>query len=572
MDSRAETPTGEKEVGRSVSPTPPGSLNKETIETKGSLYESPTDKEDGSIHEPTTAHGGGDQDGEYPDATRMAFIVIALLLSIFLVSLDMTIVATAIPKITDEFAGLDLVGWYGSAFFLTVGAFQSTWGKGYKYFPLKTTFLIAIFIFELGSLICGVAPNSTALIVGRAIAGLGGAGIASGAYTIIAFSARPDKRAAFTGLMGAAYGVASVIGPLLGGVFAEKATWRWCFYINLPIGGISAAIILFFFTTPAQAVPVKAPLKEKLLQMDIPGSFVIMGAIICYILALQWGGQTKPWGSSEVIGCLVGFVLILALWVVIEYYQGERAMIVGRLLKDRHIWSAMVFNFFLAGGFFLLLYNLPIYFQVVSGVSASDSGVRNLPLILGTTITTIISGGLISAFGVAVPFMIGGSALATIGAGLLYTLGTNSSSSEWIGYQALSGLGIGLALQVPIIIGQAVARPEDLSSVTAMILFAQTIGGAFFVSAGQVALSNVLQSSLLKYAPLTTPAEVLAVGVTEIRDHFAAGIVPGIVKSYMEGLQAAYAIAIASAGIAVLFSLCGKWTNLKGKVQAGGAA
>ncbi|CZS92185.1 hypothetical protein WAI453_000124 [Rhynchosporium graminicola] len=572
MDSRAETPTGEKEVGRSVSPTPPGSLNKETIETKGSLYESPTDKEDGSIHEPTTAQGGGDQDGEYPDATRMAFIVIALLLSIFLVSLDMTIVATAIPKITDEFAGLDLVGWYGSAFFLTVGAFQSTWGKGYKYFPLKTTFLIAIFIFELGSLICGVAPNSTALIVGRAIAGLGGAGIASGAYTIIAFSARPDKRAAFTGLMGAAYGVASVIGPLLGGVFAEKATWRWCFYINLPIGGISAAIILFFFTTPAQAVPVKAPLKEKLLQMDIPGSFVIMGAIICYILALQWGGQTKPWGSSEVIGCLVGFVLILALWVVIEYYQGERAMIVGRLLKDRHIWSAMVFNFFLAGGFFLLLYNLPIYFQVVSGVSASDSGVRNLPLILGTTITTIISGGLISAFGVAVPFMIGGSALATIGAGLLYTLGTNSSSSEWIGYQALSGLGIGLALQVPIIIGQAVARPEDLSSVTAMILFAQTIGGAFFVSAGQVALSNVLQSSLLKYAPLTTPAEVLAVGVTEIRDHFAAGIVPGIVKSYMEGLQAAYAIAIASAGIAVLFSLCSKWTNLKGKVQAGGAA
>lgn len=232
----------------------------------------------------------------------------------------------------------------------------------------------------------------------------------------------------------------------------------------------------------------------------------------------------------------------------------------------------MVFIFFLAGGFFLLLYNLPIYFQVVSGVSASQSGVRNLPLILGCTITTIISGGMISAYGIAVPWMIGGSMLATIGAGLLYTLNIHSSSSAWIGYQALSGLGIGLALQVPIIIGQAISLPEDLSSVTAMILFAQTIGGAFFVSAGQVALSNVLQSAILKHAPSVRPADVLSVGVTEIRSHFAPDVVPQIVASYMDGLQAAYAIAIAASGIAVLFACACKFTNLKGKVQMGGAA
>jgi MFS family permease len=140
--------------------------------------------------------------------------------------------------------------YFQSAFFLTVGASQSTWGKAYKYFPLKTVFLVSIGIFELGSLICGVAPRSITLIVGRAITGLGAAGVMSGCYTIIAFSVPPIRRPAFSGILGGMYGVASVIGPLLGGLFTDKASWRWCFYINLPIGGVGAGIILLFFRSP----------------------------------------------------------------------------------------------------------------------------------------------------------------------------------------------------------------------------------------------------------------------------------------------------------------------------------
>jgi MFS transporter, DHA2 family, glioxin efflux transporter len=216
---------------------------------------------------------------------------------------------------------------------MTFGGFQSTWGKFYKYFPLKIYFMAAIAIFELGSLICGVAPGPTALIVGRAIAGVGGAGIGTGAFTIIGFIAEPQKRPALIGFTGATYGIAAVLGPLLGGAFSGKVTWRWCFYINLPIGGLAAVIVLFFLRIPSEAKPVEASRKEKFLQMDFLGAVFVMSLIVSYILALEYGGQTKAWGSSVVIGLLVGSFAIFVTFVVWEIYQGERAMVVPRIVS-----------------------------------------------------------------------------------------------------------------------------------------------------------------------------------------------------------------------------------------------
>lgn len=242
------------------------------------------------------------------------------------------------------------------------------------------------------------------------------------------------------------------------------------FSINLPIGGASAVIIFLLFRTPAHAVPAKAPLLEKILQMDIPGTMIIMGAVISFILAFQYGGQEKAWSSSEVIGLLVGFGIITIAFVILEWYQGERAMINPRILRQRTVWVSGTYAFFYAGAYFTLVYYLPIYFQSIDGTTPTMSGVRNLPLIIAVTIATIVSGGFITATGIYAPVLVGGATIATIASGLLYTLDIGTSTGKWIGYQILGGVGYGVSFQIPMIATQGTIAPSDLAPATAIVL------------------------------------------------------------------------------------------------------
>ncbi|KAF7889729.1 uncharacterized protein EAF02_002144 [Botrytis sinoallii] len=342
--------------------------------------------------------------------------------------------------------------------------------------------------------------------------------------------------------------------------------------INLPCGALAAASIIFLFKVPDAVKPAEATLKEKLLQMDIPGFLFITASIVCYLLALQWGGAIKRWSNSDVIGTLVGFALFLVLFGLIEWYQGERALLLRSIFRNPTISNGCAFCFLLpriAGSFYILLYYLPIYFQAIRGADATGSRIRTLPLILGLTLVQIITGISVGKIGVINPFLIVGGTLTTISCGLLMTLQPDSSSSKWIGYQALAGIGLGFCFNVYIIVVQNIVKADEIATATSMLLFFQSMGGALIVSAAQSLFQNELLNIIPHTYPSISPSSIFSIGASQVQTSFPPNELPGIIDAYIRGIRMAIALSIAMAGTATLVALSQGWFRMQQEVCSG---
>ncbi|KAK3946264.1 major facilitator superfamily domain-containing protein [Diplogelasinospora grovesii] len=492
-----------------------------------------------------------------------ALLTAALSLATFTIGLDNTIIATAIPNITSSFDSLGDVGWYGSAYLLTLMALQPTFGKIYTYFDVKWTYLGALVIFEAGSVICAAAPSSPVFIVGRAVAGVGGAGLASGGNNIVALVVPIDKRATYLAFLTSTFGIAAVVGPLLGGVFTDRLTWRWCFWINLPFGAVAFAAVALIFRIPRERRHTTLTLREKIGKLDLPSAFFFIPSIVCLLLALQWGGVDYPWSDSRVWGCLLGFVLILACFIGAQIYRGDEATIPPRIMKQRTIYTSTAFIAFLFTGIYAHFYYLPFYFQVAQGTSAVDSGIRNLPYIIGFTLFAVGVGIAITTVGSYAPFAWVGASIFTVGAGLLHTLRVDSGSGAWIGYQVLAGVGSGMAVQVPFIAVQCVVRQDEIPIGNALVGFFNSLGSGVSVSVAQNIFLNSLEKGLEGISGID-PAAVIRAGATGVRLVTPPELLPAVLEAYNEAIMTTFIWSIAAGGVALLCSLFIERRSVKG--------
>ncbi|KAJ5286817.1 hypothetical protein N7478_002503 [Penicillium angulare] len=498
---------------------------------------------------------------KYPPMKKIIPIMLSLYIAIFLVALDRLIVATATPKITDDFHSINDIGWYGSAYMLTSSASQLVYGRIYTIYPAKWVFLISILVFEIGSAVCGAAPSSVALIIGRAVAGLGTGGIAAGLVLIIVLTVPLEQRPIFQGLNGAVFGIASVLGPILGGVFTTNVSWRWCFYINLPFGGLAMIAIFFLLDVP----PPKAgnfTMKEKLLQLDPVGNLFLMPSVVCLLLALEWGGVTYAWGSWRIILLFVLFGVLATIFVASQIRRGERALVPPRIFKQRSVLAGVAWTMCLSAGMMVMLYYLPIWFQAIKNVDAEKSGIMNLPLVLAMVVGGISAGVAVTKFGYYNPFLYAGVVLLSVGAGLIYTFTPITGHSKWIGYQFIYGLGLGFGFQQANVAVQTCLPPADVAVGASLLMFSQQLNGAVFLAIAQTLFTNFLNENLAS-VPGVDAAKIIAAGATTLREYVPESKLDAVLDGYSDAITRTVILAITMSCLALFPAFFFEWKSVK---------
>ena len=365
----------------------------------------------------------------------------------------------------------------------------------------------------------------------------------------------------------------------------DHASWRWCFWIkcvslvfylaqlsfgvSLPIGAFAAGVVVFVLKPQHQMDNNdQLSLREKIMQLDLLGSAILIPGVSALLLALQWGGSLYPWYDAHIFALLLGFACSAGLFVLVQINRGELATIPPRIVKQRTVAASLVYCCFLLGAILTLTYFLPIYFQTVTGASATKSGLQTLPRLIPTLIATIVGGAIVSHVGYYIHLLFFGTAITCVGCGLFTTLTVRTPFPSVLGFQIVFGVGSGLVMQIPIVAVQAVLPLEDVSIGTSCVMFTQAVGGAVFVSAGQSLFVNGMVHGMRKFAPKVDPTKLLAAGATEIRSVLAdLGLeseLPGVLEAYMLGLRDCFWVILVCSVLAFCAALAFEWRSVKG--------
>ncbi|CCE33241.1 related to DHA14-like major facilitator efflux transporter [Claviceps purpurea 20.1] len=435
--------------------------------------------------------GAGAEDKEAGRTPLETFLVVfALCLALFLAALDMTIITTAVPTISSHFDSSLGYIWIGSAYLLGNATFVPIWGKVSDIFGRKPVLIGAVVIFWIGSLLCAISNSMGMLIAARAIQGIGGGGTVVLPNICVSDLFSMRKRGMYFGILGCVWAIASAVGPVLGGVFTSKVSWRWCFYINLPLAGVVLVILVFVLKLHNPRTPVK----EGLLAIDWLGSLLIIGGTLMFLFGLEFGGVQYPWKSATVICLIVFGIITVGLFIVYEARIAKYPIIPVSLFRYRNSVAAFVLTFMHAFTFMGGSYWLPLYFQAVLGATSLLSGVYLLPYVLSLSLVSAIVGVIIKRTGnYKLPIVIG-LAIMTLGIGLLIDLGDDRNWAKIIVFQIIAGIGIGPNFQAPLIALQTNVEPRDIGVATASFGFLRQLGTSISVVVGGVIFNNQMQA------------------------------------------------------------------------------